>query len=83
MALSNSDKKVLEEIVVAKGACLDSQRCLKCPFRVMCLPEFLNPDPPTKPQRLAMALDVLTHNALVDDDITSEQVQEEYRWDKR
>lgn len=83
MALSQQDQRVLQEIVDANGACLDSKRCAKCPFRASCLPEFLNPTPPSQPQRFRMALDVLTHNLLVDDDITAEEVQREYEWDKK
>lgn len=81
MALSDSDKKILEEIANLKGNCLDSKRCTKCPFRAICLPEFLNPLPPSQPQRFKMALDVLTHNCLVDEEMTLDEVQE-YRWDK-
>jgi hypothetical protein len=46
----------------------------------MCLPEFLNPIPPTPEQRAKMALDVMTHHALVDEqDLDLEQ----HRWDKK
>jgi hypothetical protein len=83
MALDNSDKKILEEIVSLKGHCLDSKRCIKCPFRAACLPEFLNPVPPSQPQRLKMALDVLAHNFLIDENMTTEEVKEEYKWDKK
>lgn len=81
MALSNNDTRILEQIVDLDGKCMDSQRCKLCPFRVMCLPEFLNPIPPSPEQRAKMALDVITHHALVDEleplDI------EQHRWDKR
>ena len=82
MALSNNDLVILQEIVSLDGKCLDSKRCLMCPFRVMCLPEFANPNPPTQPQRLQMALDVLSHHALVDDELTSDEVQKDYKWQK-
>ena len=81
MALSNNDTKILEQIVSLDGQCMDSQRCKLCPFRVMCLPEFLNPVPPTTEQRAKMALDVMTHHALVDE---SEPLDiSQHKWDKR
>ena len=80
MALSKSDASILDKIIELNGKCMDSQRCKLCPFRAMCLPEFINPRPPTQEQRATMALDVLTHHALVDD--TPLQV-EEYKWDKK
>lgn len=80
MSLSQNDSQILEKIVELDGKCMDSQRCKLCPFRVMCLPEFINPKPPTPEQRKKMALDVLTHHALVDD---QEIVMEEFRWDKK
>lgn len=80
MPLSNSDAQVLSEIVNLDGKCMESQRCKICPFRAMCLPEFLNPVPPTPEQRAKMALDVITHHALVDEqDLDVEQ----HRWDKK
>lgn len=81
VTLSKQDATVLEEIVSLDGKCMDSTRCSKCPFRVMCLPEFLNPRPPTTHQRQKMALDVITHHALVDDEETLDI--ERLRWDKR
>lgn len=69
MALSDSDKMILEQIVETEGQCLKAERCKKCPFRAMCLPEFLNPIPPSQPQRLQMATDVLTHYYLIDDEV--------------
>ena len=68
MALTTSDKNVLEEIVTTDGHCMNSKRCEKCPFRVICLPEFLNPIPPSQEQRLKMAQDVLAHHYLIDDE---------------
>jgi len=83
MALSQTDKDVLEEIVQTDGQCLDSKRCAKCPFRAICLPEFLNPVPPSQPQRLKMAQDVLTHHYLIDDEIEVEDIKKDYKWDKK
>ena len=81
MALSNNDTQILEQIVELDGKCMDSQRCKLCPFRVMCLPEFLNPTPPTTEQRRSMALDVMTHHALVDEQAPLDI--EQHRWDKK
>ena len=83
MALSLQDKNVLEEIVTTEGKCMDSKRCQKCPFRAICLPEFLNPIPPSQPQRLKMAQDVLAHYYLIDDEIEIEEIQKEHKWDKK
>jgi hypothetical protein len=79
MALSRDDQNVLEEIVKLDGQCLDSNRCRRCPFRAICLPEFLNPIPPSQPQRLKMAQDVLVHHYLIDDELEAE----EFKWDKK
>jgi hypothetical protein len=83
MALSQTDKDVLEEIVQSDGQCLDSKRCAKCPFRAICLPEFLNPIPPSQPQRLKMAQDVLAHHYLIDDELEIEDIKKDYKWDKK
>jgi hypothetical protein len=83
MALNTSDKNVLEEIVEAEGKCMDSKRCQKCPFRAICLPEFLNPIPPSQPQRLKMAEDVLAHHYLIDEEIEVDDLKKEYKWDKK
>jgi hypothetical protein len=83
MALNNSDKEVLQEIIDTDGQCLDSKRCSRCPFRAICLPEFLNPVPPSQPQRLKMAIDVLAHHYLVDNDIEVEDIKKDYKWDKK
>jgi hypothetical protein len=83
MALSLSDKEVLEEIVDTEGRCMDSKRCQRCPFRAICLPEFLNPIPPSQPQRLKMAEDVLAHHYLIDEDVEVEDIKKEYKWDKK
>ena len=83
MALNQTDKDVLEEIVKTDGQCLDSKRCAKCPFRAICLPEFLNPVPPSQPQRLKMAMDVLAHHYLIDDEVEVEEIKKDYKWDKK
>jgi hypothetical protein len=83
MALSPNDQHVLEEIVTTDGACLNSERCRKCPFRAMCLPEFLNPAPLSKEQRLNMALNVLSHNFLVEEDKEQLDPMEDFKWDKK
>jgi hypothetical protein len=79
MALSKNDTDILEKIVELDGNCIDSKRCKVCPFRAMCLPEFVYPNPPSQEQRRKMAMDVLTHHALMDEDT---QVTE-FKWDKR
>lgn len=83
MALSKQDALVLDEVVNLDGKCMDSVRCPKCPFRAMCLPEFLNPVPPTAQQRAKMALDVLMHHALVDETLTEDDIKKDFRWDKK
>jgi len=69
MALSQSDKDVLEEIAQLDGQCMDSSRCRRCPFRSICLPDFLNPIPPTPSQRLKLAQDILAHHYLIDEEL--------------
>lgn len=80
MALSKNDATVLEQIVMLDGKCMDSQRCKLCPFRGMCIPEFIYPNPPTQSQRQQMALNVLAHHALVDEE---ELIPKEFQWDKK
>lgn len=79
MSLSKIDRDTLEEIVTLEGHCLDSKRCQRCPFRAICLPEFLNPIPPSEPQRLQMAQDILTHHYLIDDTVEVE----DYKWEPK
>lgn len=81
MALTDIDANIMQQIVDLDGKCLDSQRCKLCPFRVMCLPEFLNPTPPTTEQRAKMALDVMTHHALIDEAAPLDIKQ--HQWDKK
>ena len=78
MGLTSTDIRTLEDIVSTEGHCLNAKRCQLCPFRSMCLPEFLNSNPPTAVQRMKMAEDVLTHHYLVD-----EVIIEEHAWNKR
>lgn len=66
--ISNEDLEILQEIVDLDGKCLSSKRCLKCPFRSMCLPEFLAPEPLPQSKRAQMALDVLSYNGILGDD---------------
>lgn len=79
MALNKQDISILEKIVDLEGNCMDSMRCGKCPFRSLCLPDFLNPVPPTTQQRAKMAIDVLTHHSLMGEDV---EVQD-YKWDQK
>jgi hypothetical protein len=67
--LNKNDIKILEEIVELEGKCMKSTRCKVCPFRAMCLPEFINPVPPTESRRCQMALNILTHHALMQEDL--------------
>jgi hypothetical protein len=83
MPLSSTDKDVLEEIVKVEGQCLDSKRCAKCPFRAKCLPEFLNTIPPSPPERAKMAMDVLAHHYLVDEDVEVEEIKKDYEWKEK
>lgn len=83
MALNSSDKNILEEIVTLDGHCMNSKRCDKCPFRAICLPEFLNPIPPSQEQRLKMAQDVLAHHYLIDEDVEVEDINKDFKWDKK
>ena len=82
MALNNKDTESLQEIVDLDGNCMNSARCTKCPFRAMCLPEFLNPNPPTTNQRAKMALDVLTHHSLLEEEVDAKSIQMEFAWSK-
>jgi len=79
MALNNLDKKILQEIVDVDGRCLDGIRCQNCPFRSNCLPDFLIPRYPTEEQRLRIAIDVLTHHLLIDEDMTVEDIKENWK----
>jgi hypothetical protein len=77
MALSEVDKDILEQIVESRGECLKAARCKKCPFRAMCLPEFLS-----ESQRLKMAMDILTHHYLIDEEVELEDIERDYGWDR-
>jgi hypothetical protein len=80
MSLSKNDATILEQIVELEGKCMDSQRCKVCPFRGMCIPEFIYPNPPTQQQRSQMAMNVLTHHALLDEE--SLEI-DQFQWDKK
>lgn len=75
MALQKEDEQVLEEILELAGDCLLKERCVRCPFRSKCLPEFLNPSPPPKNERFYMALDVIALSVLVDPNIDPSKVK--------
>jgi hypothetical protein len=77
--LSNNDISILEQIIEKNGNCMLYSRCTACPFRALCLPEFLNPIPPSAQQRKNMAIDILAHHSIIGEDI---EVQS-YRWDQR
>lgn len=77
--LSEEDKRILEEIIETKGNCMHSTRCPSCPFRSMCLPDFINSHPPTKNQRMKVAFDVLFHNEVLDDTFNIDSMRKQYR----
>jgi len=77
MAISRSDQVVLQQIVDEEGNCLKASRCKVCPFRSMCLPEFLFPKPLTPNQRMTMALDILVHHSLIDEDIEVQDLRDD------
>ena len=53
-------KNVLIKIVEKEGNCLVNTLCDNCPFRLDCLPEFLNKKSrPTRKERYEMAADAL------------------------
>ena len=83
MALTETDKNTLEDIVKLDGQCMQSARCKVCPFRSVCLTEFLNPVPPTPAQRTKMAQDVLAHHYLIDQDVEMDEIKKDYKWDKK
>jgi hypothetical protein len=78
--LSEKDRKVLQEIIDTDGKCLDSNRCNMCPFRSICLPEFLNTSPPSPQQRINMALAIIIHDELFQGGLDLEQVQTSNGW---
>ncbi len=78
MAMNKKDIDILEEIISVNGKCLQSKRCEDCPFRSVCLPEFLNVIPPTQTQRYKMAADVLSYHGLLNDDSALEEVKSSY-----
>jgi hypothetical protein len=78
MPLSQIDQDVLQEIVDEAGNCLKSTRCKVCPFRSMCLPEFLFPKPLSREERMTMALDVLVHHSLLDENIEVQDLNKKH-----
>ena len=80
MYLSKNDTALLEQIVELEGKCMDSQRCKLCPFRGMCIPEFIYPNPPTQQQRSQMAMNVLTHHSLLEEELLE---LDQFQWDKK
>lgn len=62
-------KAVLDQIVELNGDCLDSARCKDCPFKNKCLVEFGSKRPPSKKTRLVTALDKITVDALLNEDM--------------
>lgn len=72
MSLIQKEMNILQEIIDLEGKCLDSIRCSKCPFRATCLPTFLDDSPISHQKRLRMALDVLSYDAILDDDAMEE-----------
>lgn len=63
------DSSVLEQIVELNGDCLDSTRCKACPFKANCLSEFATVKPPSKKTRKQMALDKLTMDIILEEDL--------------
>ena len=82
MILSKKDCSLLEEVVELDGNCLKSTRCKQCPLRTTCLPKFLNIKPPTIQQRQKTALNIITHRALIDENLTKEDLKD-FIWDKK
>lgn len=80
MYLSKNDTALLEQIVQLEGKCMDSQRCKLCPFRGMCIPEFIYPNPPTQQQRSQMAMNVLTHHSLLEEESLE---LDQFQWDRK
>lgn len=82
MSLPKQDENILQDIVDLDGNCLSAPRCERCPFRSMCLPEFLVTQPPTQAERKGMAVKVLTHNALLEAEEELD-IKKEYSWPSR
>jgi hypothetical protein len=60
VGLEDRYKKILIKIVEKEGDCLTNSLCDNCPFRLRCLPEFLNKKSrPTRKERYEMAADAL------------------------
>lgn len=65
--ITKKDRQILDEIINLEGKCLSSSRCLECPFKALCLPQFLAPAPLPQYKRLKMAVDVIAYNDLLGD----------------
>lgn len=76
--ISNRDTEILQEIITLDGACLNSKRCAECPFKNVCLIEFLGTAIIPQSKRAKMALDVLSCNDLLNDEDIIEQVKAAY-----
>lgn len=76
--LSKQDIDVLNQVIETEGKCLNSKRCQLCPFRAMCLPEFLL-IPLTPNQRFNKALEILTHHSLLDENLEVEEYLEDHK----
>lgn len=66
--MNNNDTEVLQAIIDLDGNCLKSIRCIKCPFKHVCLPKFLEKRL-SHQQRVNMALSHIVNTSLLDDDI--------------
>lgn len=83
MTFSELDLDALQEIVEREGNCLDAKLCSRCPFKSKCLPEFIKDSPPTKNQRMMLALDAITCSQLMDDDIDVDKYSDQIVNSKR
>lgn len=83
MSLSTKDLNIIQDIIALEGRCMSSNRCVSCPFRSMCLPEFLNSSPPSPSQRENIAISVLTHYTFIDSDMSIDDLKLDYKWDKK
>lgn len=64
--------EILEEILSLEGKCLSHSRCVDCPFKEKCLPEFIkDTNRLSSNERSNMALDALSYNHLLDDELVS------------
>jgi hypothetical protein len=78
MALNNTDIETLQQIVNLRGNCLDSKRCSSCPFRGICLPDFIRSGMPSKEKRLRRAEEVLTFHHIFGDALIQKEEEESH-----